>query len=154
MFIIPDLDQDTNYQNIKTPWDLSEIMLMPDDEVHYHLELTDNDNISGPKKTISEKLIAKVPSLADLYKEMESEEENIEDQLNDSVDELINLKEQLEKMELNVLKTEDELEWEDQQKIKEMVSKAKDELERIKNISNAMESLMAVSYTHLRAHET
>ena len=52
MFIIPELDQDTNYQNIKTPWNLSDIMLMPDDEVHYHFELTDNDTISGPKKTI------------------------------------------------------------------------------------------------------
>ena len=148
MFIIPELDQDTNYQNIKTPWNLSDIMLMPDDEVHYHFELTDNDTISGPKKTISEKLVAKVPSLADLYKEMENEEENIEGQFNDSVDELINLKEQLEKMELNVLKAEDELEWEDQQKIKEMVSKAKDELERIKSISNAMESLMEDSEKH------
>ena len=148
MFILPELDQDTTFQNIKTPWDLSEIMLMPDDEVHYHFELTDNDNVSGPKKTISEKLIARVPSLADLYEKMESEEENIEEQFNDSVDELMSLKEQIDKMELNVLKAEDNLKWEDQQKIKEMVSKAKDELERIKSISNAMESLMEESEKH------
>ena len=148
MFIVPELNQDTTFQNIKTPWDLSEIMLMPDDEVHYHFELTDNDNVSGPKKTISEKLIAKVPSLADLYEKMESEEENIEERFNDSVNELMSLKEQIDKMELNVLKAEDDLKWEDQQKIKEMVSKAKDELDRIKNISKAMESLMKESEKH------
>ena len=145
MFIIPDLIRDTSKQHIKTPWNLSDIMLMPDDEVHYHFELTDNDNISGPKKTISEKFIAKIPSLADLYQDMEQKEENIEDEFNKSVEELADLKEQIEKMELDVLKAEEELKWEDQQKIKEMVTKAKDELDRIKNIAKAMEQLIEES---------
>ena len=148
MFIIPDLIRDTTKQHIKTPWNLSDIMLMPDDEVHYHFELTDNDNISGPKKTISEKFIAKIPSLADLYQDMEQKEENIEDEFNESVEELADLKEQIEKMELDVLKAEDELKWEDQQKIKEMVTKAKDELDRIKNIAKAMEQLIEESEKH------
>ena len=46
-------------------------MLMPDDEVYYHFELSDNDKVSGPKKTISETFIAKVPSLSDLYEKLE-----------------------------------------------------------------------------------
>ncbi|MFL3013693.1 MAG: hypothetical protein ACJZ19_03890 [Candidatus Neomarinimicrobiota bacterium] len=148
MFIIPELIQDTIKQNIKTPWNLSDIMLMPDDEVHYHFELTDNDNISGPKKTVSEKFIAKIPSLADLYQDMEKQEESIEKQFNESVEELSDLKAQIERMELDVLKAEDELEWEDQQKIKEMVTKAKDELDRIKNIAAAMEKLIEESEKH------
>ena len=71
MFIIPDLNKDTIKQIIKTHWNLSELMLMPDDEVYYHFELSDNDNISGPKKTISNTFIAKVPSLSDLYEKLE-----------------------------------------------------------------------------------
>ena len=148
MFIIPDIIKDTSYQNIKTPWNLSELMLMPDDEVHYHLELTDNDIISGPKKTISNKLIAKVPSLADLYEQIENKEENIEEKFSESIDELVNLKSQIEDMELNVLKAEDELKWEDQQKIKELVEDAKEELNKIKDISNAMETLLEESEKH------
>ncbi len=148
MFIIPDIIKDTSYQNIKTPWNLSELMLMPDDEVHYHLELTDNDIISGPKKTISNKLIAKIPSLADLYEEIESKEENIEEKFSESIDELVNLKSQIEEMELNVLKAGDELKWEDQQKIKELVENAKGELNKIKDISNAMETLLEESEKH------
>ena len=148
MFIIPDIIKDTSYQNIKTPWNLSELMLMPDDEVHYHLELTDNDIISGPKKTISNKLIARVPSLADLYEEIENKEENIEEKFSESIDELVNLKSQIEDMELNVLKAEDELKWEDQQKIKELVENAKEELNKIKDISNAMETLLEESEKH------
>ena len=148
MFRIPELNRDTTKQFIKTHWNLSDLMLMPDDEVHYHLELTDNDIISGPKKTISNKLIAKVPSLADLYEEIENKEDNIEEKFSESIDELANLKSQIEEMELNVLKAEDELQWEDQQKIKELVEDAKKELNKIKDISNAMETLLEESEKH------
>ena len=116
MFIIPELNQDTTVQIIKTHWNVSDLMLMPDDEIHYHFELSDNDDISGPKKTLSATFIAKVPSLSDLYEELEDKEENINEQISDSIDELMSLKDEIDNMELNILKTEDELNWEDQQK--------------------------------------
>ncbi len=148
MFVIPELNQDTTEQTIKTHWNLSDLMLMPEDEIHYHFELTDNDNISGPKKTISETFIAKVPSLSDLYEKLENKEDNIKEQFSDSIDDLIDLKDQIDNMELNVLKTENNLEWEDKQKIKDMINQAKDELNKIKDISNAMETLMEQSEKH------
>ena len=148
MFIMPELDQDTTDQTIKTHWNLSDLMLMPDDEIHYHFELTDNDNISGPKKTISETLIAKVPSLSDLYEKLENKEDNIKEQFSDSIDDLISLKDQIDNMELNVLKTEGDLKWEDKQKIKDMINEAKNELNKIKDISDAMETLMEQSEKH------
>ncbi len=148
MFIIPDIIRDTSFQNFTTPWNLSELMLMPDDEVHYHFELTDNDYISGPKKTISDKFIAKVPSLADLYQNLEEKEQNIEKQFNETIDELVSLKDQIEKIELNILKTENELKWEDQQNIKKMIENAKEKLKNIKDISDAMEKLMGESEKH------
>ena len=128
MFIIPELNQDTTIQTIKTHWNLSDLMLMPDDEIHYHFELSDNDEISGPKKTISETFIAKIPSLSDLYEKLEDKEENINEQINESLDDLVALKDKIDNMELNVIKTEDELKWEDQQRIKEIINQAKNEI--------------------------
>ena len=46
---------------------------MPEDEVHYHFEVYDNDEVSGPKKSISSTFIARVPSLGDLFTAMEKE---------------------------------------------------------------------------------
>ena len=148
MFIIPDIIKDTSFQNFKTLWNLSELMLMPDDEVHYHFELTDNDYISGPKKTISDKFIAKVPSLADLYQNIEEKEENIEEQYSETIDELVSFKKKKKKMELSVLKAENELKWEDQQKFKEMIEDAKENLNNIKDLSDAMKNLMEESEKH------
>jgi len=96
MFIIPELNQDTTLQIIKTHWNVSDLMLMPDDEIHYHFELSDNDDISGPKKTLSATFIAKVPSLSDLYEELEDKEENINEQISDSIDELMSLKDEID----------------------------------------------------------
>jgi hypothetical protein len=148
MFRIPELNQDTTKQNIKTHWNLSDLMLMPDDEVYYHFELSDNDKISGPKKTISNTLIAKVPSLADLYEKLEEEEENINEQISESIDDLIVLKNEIDNMELDILKTKDELKWEEQQRVKKIMDEAKNELNKMKNISDAIESLMEQSEKH------
>tara|TARA_Y100001970_G_scaffold90730_1_gene114446 strand:- start:6840 stop:10256 length:3417 start_codon:yes stop_codon:yes gene_type:complete len=148
MFIIPELSQDTVKQIIKTHWNLSDLMLMPDDEVHYHFELSDNDEISGPKKTISNTFIAKVPSLSDLYAKLEQEEENINEQISESIDDLIVLKNEINNMELDILKTEDELKWEEKQRVQEIIDEAKNELNKMKDISDAIESLMEQSEKH------
>jgi len=148
MFIIPELNQDTTIQTIKTHWNLSDLMLMPDDEIHYHFELSDNDEISGPKKTISETFIAKIPSLSDLYEKLEDKEENINEQINESLDDLVALKDKIDNMELDVIKTEDELKWEDQQRIKEIIKQAKNEINKMKDVSSAIEKLMEQSEKH------
>ncbi|SUZ55008.1 uncharacterized protein METZ01_LOCUS7862, partial [marine metagenome] len=62
-------------QEIKSIWKLNEYNLMPEDEVHYHFELYDNDKVSGPKKSISNTYIAKLPSLGDLFASIEEKED-------------------------------------------------------------------------------
>ena len=65
MFKINKLETDSLIQSIKMLWELNNLLLMPDDEVHFHFELTDNDNISGPKKTISNTFIQRHTSQCD-----------------------------------------------------------------------------------------
>ncbi len=148
MFRIPELNQDTTKQIIKAHWNLSDLMLMPDDEVYYHFELSDNDEISGPKKTISNTFVAKVPSLSDLYEKLEEKEEDINEQINESIEDLLVLKNEIDNMELDILKTEDELKWEDKKRVNEIIDEAKNELIKMKNISDAIESLIEQSEKH------
>ena len=148
MFVIPELNKDTTQQIINTHWNLSNLMLMPDDEVYYHFELSDNDVVSGPKKTVSETFVAKVPSLSDLYEKLETKEDHISEQINESIEDLISLKDKIDNMELNILKTEDELKWNEQQRVKQIIDQTKTELENMKNISNAIEHLMEQSEKH------
>ena len=115
-------------------------MLMPEDEVHYHFEIDDNDAVSGPKKTVSGIFIARLPSLGDLYQTLENDEQKVDEEFITSIENIKSLKNQIEDMKLDVLKTE-ELEWEDQQEINQIINKAKEELETLEKISESFERM-------------
>ncbi len=147
MFNIDDLSPDSTTQTIKMFWDLTDLLLMPDDEVHFHFELTDNDNISGPKKTISDKLIIKVPSLIDLYNKIEESEKNIIEDIVNDINNIQDLKEQFSNIELKMLKS-NELNWNQKQSIKNALEKTKKEINNIEKMTDAIESLTEQAEKH------
>ena len=113
---------------------------MPEDEVHFHFELYDNDEVSGPKKTLSGTFIARLPSLADLFTAMGEKEQNIIEETEIQLEELNALQEHLEKTDLELLKSE-EINWEQQQEIKKILEETSEEIEQLKKLTEAIETL-------------
>jgi len=140
MFTIHDLNPDTVFQTIHYLWDLGDMHLMPEDEVHFHFEITDNDNISGPKKTVSSTFIARVPSLADLYETAENTESDFVEEMETGAEEFQELKDLFEVLELEALKSK-ELDWDQQQSVKKAMEKAKEELNNLEKMAEAIESI-------------
>ncbi len=60
---------------IEFPWDLDALGLFPEDVVSYHVEAIDADNVTGPNIGKSDTYTVRFPSLAELYDEIESEQE-------------------------------------------------------------------------------
>ena len=60
---------------IEFPWDIDPIGLYPGDVVSYHAEAVDADNVSGPNIGKSNIYSIRVPTLAELYDEVEVEQE-------------------------------------------------------------------------------
>ena len=147
MFNMEGVHRDSLIQKINMYWDLTEMMLMPDDEVHFHFELTDNDNVSGPKMTISNTLIAKVPSLADLYDEMENSENNLAEEIIAELNDIESLKDQIENTELKMLKS-DEMNWDEKQSLKSSIDQSKKEIEKLEKIAEAIESITEQAEKH------
>ena len=110
MFTINELLPDSIIQSVQMLWEVGDMFLMPDDEIHFHFELTDNDNISGPKKTISNTFIARVPSLTDLFENIADSEEEFFDNMTQEFENIQDIKEEFESLELKMLK-EEELNW-------------------------------------------
>ena len=110
------------------------MILMPEDEIHFHFELYDNDIISGPNKTVSPTFVATVPSLANLYELSENNELEFINQLTDNMDDLENLKDHIETLNLEALKTTD-LKWEKQQEMKNVLEKTGEELQSLKKMT-------------------
>ena len=147
MFNLPGLKTDSLTQKINHLWDLGDLFLMPDDEVHFHFELTDNDIISGPKKTISSLFMAKVPSLETLYQKAEIAENEFIENISSEVEEVEELKKQFEMLEMKALKAE-ELDWEQQKSVKNSLEKAKEELENLEKISDSIEEITEQAEKH------
>jgi len=108
LFTIPIDDPLNINQDIAHLWQLIELGLMPEDEVHYHFELSDNDLISGPKKTVTKEFIARLPGLAELFTAFENEEEALLEDIYYSKEELEAIRENMEKLELDLLKQDKE----------------------------------------------
>ena len=140
MFKIEKLEPDSLVQSIKMIWELNDLYLMPDDEVHFHFELTDNDNVSGPKKTISNTFIARVPSLTDLFQSITNSEEQFLKDMSLEFDDVKDLKEEFESLELEMLK-EKELNWDQKQSIQNVIEEAKKEIQKLENLSESIEAI-------------
>jgi len=140
MFSIHIEDPNQSRQDINTVWNLVPLGLMPEDEVHFHFELYDNDDISGPKKSISGTFIARLPSLNDLFHSFNERGSEISDAVEIELAEIQKLQKQLKKAELTLLKT-DKPNWKDQQALKETLESVQDKLTDYEALSEQLEAL-------------
>ncbi|MBA65243.1 MAG: hypothetical protein CMG55_05535 [Candidatus Marinimicrobia bacterium] len=140
MFILDELTPDSLIQSIQRLWSVEDLSLMPGDEVHFHFELSDNDNISGPKKTLSNTFIARVPSLTNLYDNIANSEEEFYDNIVENLEGMEKIKEEFKTLELKLLKSK-ELDWDQKQSIQNSMQNAKEKLSSLEKISEAIESI-------------
>ena len=140
LFSIPIDDPMNVNQELIHIWQLVELGLMPEDEVHFHFELSDNDLINGPKKTITNEFIARLPGLAEIFTAFENEEEIILEEITYSKEELEAIRENLEQLELDILK-QDELTWDQQQDLQKMLEGVREEFRKMKEIAQSLEAL-------------
>ncbi len=147
MFAINELVPDSIIQSVQMLWELNNMFLMPDDEIHFHFELTDNDNISGPKKTISNTFIARVPSLTDLFENISNSEQDFFDDMTEDFEKIKAIKEEFESLELKMLK-EEKLNWDQKNSVQNTIENAKTELTRLEKLSESIESITKQADKH------
>ncbi len=130
---IPELAADRRSQRITHLWDLGPVGLMPGDEVHFHLEVYDNNVVSGPGKAVSATLVARVPTLTDLFAQVADRSAQSVTATEGMLEELEKVRSLLEEMEQNLME-ENQVSWEQQQKGKEVfqtLQEVLDQLERV-----------------------
>jgi len=147
MFNIPIPDNEKNQQEISTTWSIGNLGLMPDDEIHFHFELYDNDPLLGPKKEVSSTFIARIPSLNDLFASFENSEDEIIMDAEKGLSSLKKIKEKIKQARLDLLKTDDPS-WEQQQKTKESLKGIENEISNFQKLNEKLNSLNNQSEKH------
>ena len=119
-------------------WDLSGVDLLPEDLVHYYCEVSDNDQVSGPKKGRSREFAFRYPSLYELMTELS-------DSRNDQIEALEALVQEgdedtakfMEQIRRELLKKE-ELSW---QQLKELEATIEQQQERAVAVSELAQQI-------------
>lgn len=120
------------------PWNLEEITMVPGDRIVYHLELSDNDAVSGPKTTRSPDYVIRFPTIEEMYAQQEEERHSGMEDLRNSLDQQVQLREQLDRITED-LRQDKGVEWEQKQEVEEFLSKQEEILQKMEDLSEAMD---------------
>ena len=100
----------------ETAWDLSETGLLPGRSLVYYAEVTDNDQVTGPKSSRSESYVVRFPSMSELYSDVQGEHDDITYELGELLEEQQMLREQFEDMQEDI-RSEPEIDWQDEERV-------------------------------------
>lgn len=124
---------------IKTfDWDLSSLGLYPGDAVTFHVEVEDNDDFSGHKTARTPTYRLRLPSLGELYTEIQDEDDNRVSELDEVLEQGRELQEKYEQL-ARELKKRPEMDWKKEQEIENALKKQQDLAERVSELAEQLQ---------------
>jgi hypothetical protein len=121
-------------------WNLSGLHLVPEDVVEYFAEVFDNDAIKGPKSGRSTIYLLRLPSLDEVFADVDKEHERSMDDLKQSLEEAKKLKENIESINRDLKKNKDP-DWQTQKKMEEMAKRYQEVQKKLENVQSRVEQM-------------
>ena len=125
-------------------WDLTQLGLIPGDVVEYYAEAADNDNISGPKLSQSSIYIIRLPTMAEMFAEMEQAEKEGLEELKKSLEQSREIHEEVEKA-INEMRRKGELDWSQKRNLEENIQSHQEVIEKLEKTKEALENIMQMA---------
>ncbi|MCK4234128.1 hypothetical protein KAX75_06840 [candidate division WOR-3 bacterium] len=123
-------------------WDLMYLPMFPGDTLRYYAKVFDNDVISGPKSKRSKLYTIRFPTAEDIYREVASSGEKVQESFETESYRLEKLKEGLQKLEKSLFESRN-LSWEEKKRAEEILKKEKELIENIEKTRKEMEDLVS-----------
>ncbi len=138
-------DQDAPYI-----WDISELSLVPEDQVEYYLEVYDNDVVSGPKSAKSAMLTLRLPSLDAVLKESDETQADANQDLQQATKQADELHKEIEQTmrELRQQAAQKNLSWQQQKKMQEILNKQNAIQQKIDDARQKLDEAMQKLESH------
>ncbi len=128
-----------NILNLDHIFDLNDIFLIPGDNITYWLEIYDNS--PNKQKATSRKYNARFPSIEEIYREIEKEEELKSVLMENTLERSRELQEKFEEKRRELMKKQ-EIDWEDKQELEKFLEKQEDLNQEIENIAEDYQELI------------
>jgi hypothetical protein len=103
-------------------WNLAPMSLVPEDVVEYFAEVFDNDAVNGPKSARSQTYLLRLPSLEEVFTELDRGHDRSMDELKQTMEEAKKLRDQIEAINQD-LKQNKPVDWQQQKKAEELAKR-------------------------------
>ena len=122
-------------------WELAELDLIPGDLVEYYAFAADNDDVLGPKTARSRTYILRLPTMAEMYEEMEQAETEGLEKLEEALEKSREIHEEVEKA-IDEIRRKGELNWSQKRDLSEKIQSQEEVLEKLEESKAALEEIM------------
>ncbi len=123
-------------------WDMNRISIMPEDAVQYWFTVWDNNSVEGPQRASSQKWIARLPSLDEMFEEFAQGNEEVKQEQESVLEVVKEIREKVNELALEVQK-DPNLSWEQQQEASEAIEQVNNLKEQLENISEQLDEMMS-----------
>lgn len=135
---------DNPLQELYFAWQIGDLNLGPEDAVEFHVEIYDNDILSGPKKATTPTIQARFPSLNELFSATNSAQDEIIQNSSEISEQLQRTKQILEEVARELLKKPD-LQWEQKKQLESEIQKTREAGEKLTQLGKKVEELIKKS---------
>lgn len=106
-------------------WDLKDLNVKPGDQVHYYLEVADNDAVNGPKKARTAEHSLTVPSQKELNEQLNAGSKGVMDKMSSAIKMATQLERETQKLN-QLLLNKNNLSFDEKKQIQDLLQKKKD----------------------------
>lgn len=119
-------------------WDFSAENILPGDVISYYLEAYDNDPLNGPKRGVSRTYTIMMPSLAQMFTELDGEQEEEIDDLESVYQESERLEAKLTELAREIQRSQD-VSWDEKKKIESVLDKQKEIEKQLRDVQQELQ---------------
>lgn len=122
-------------------WDLSPLILAEGEVLSYYLEIFDNDNINGPKSARTQQYTITVPSLDELFADVNNKQEDAAKDLSQTLKEAEKLKQEMQKISDDLKQNNKEISWQEKERVEKAAEKFKEIGKKVDEISQKLSEM-------------
>ncbi|MDP2366217.1 MAG: hypothetical protein Q8M94_20895, partial [Ignavibacteria bacterium] len=135
------IDKKIKEQIIDHIWNLTKLNPAVNDVYSFYLEIFDNDNVSGLKSAKTQMINVRVPSLDEILARADYIQENVQDEMQETLKEAQELKKELEKIDKDLKQDKQQLTWEEKEKIQQALDKFEKLQEKMESASESLKQM-------------
>ena len=149
------LDKKNREQQVDYVWNLTQLKPAVNDVYSFYLEIFDNDNVTGPKSARTQIINVRVPSLDEILSEADKTQDNIQDEMKETLKEAEELKKELEKIDSDLKQDKQQITWEEKEKIEQALDKFEKLQEKMENSGEQLKQMQnELQQNNLLSEET